>query len=133
MNANIRPVLDLAYLYNETLFRSSSYPVQMWIAEGCDLEKDILPTLKEVIDRRHKGRFVSKIDNFRYFTNAVYDARERRLAEQRAQERKQAAPPTDIHQRAKMAATTVRKFGIQDAVAKRFLSEYEATHGPVQL
>jgi len=44
-----------------------------WIENGCHLELDILPTIKA----RAQGR---RISNWSYFTNAVFEARDKRLA-----------------------------------------------------
>ncbi len=133
LRTDIRKLLDLAFLYNETLGESSSYEVHAWINDGCDLERDILPTVKAIIERRHKGRIVSKIDNWRYFTNAVRDATERRLAAERVQAKRTpaAADEGSVHRKAQMAARTVRTFGIKDAIAIRFLEAYEREYGPV--
>lgn len=49
---------------------------QTWINSGCDLELDILPALRAKA-ATHKGRRVWSWD---YFTNAVADARVKRLA-----------------------------------------------------
>lgn len=47
-----------------------------WLADGADLELDIIPALKAVA-LRHKGRRVMTWD---YFTNPVAEAKQRRLA-----------------------------------------------------
>jgi DNA-binding Lrp family transcriptional regulator len=47
---------------------------KMWIADGCDLQMDILPTLKAVGQKAH-GR---RIQTWNYFTKAVGDAKRNR-------------------------------------------------------
>jgi hypothetical protein len=47
---------------------------QMWLAEGCDLKMDILPTLKAVGSKAHGKR----IQSWNYFTKAVGDAKRAR-------------------------------------------------------
>lgn len=129
---DLRDLFDLALRYNEELAQSSAYPIHTLLNEGCDLHLDVIPAIKEVIDRRHKGRNVSKISKFLYFEDAVRDWHQRRLSVER-KKAEPARPPGDIHQKAKMAARTVRVFGIQDATAIRFLEGYEREHGEVRL
>jgi len=49
---------------------------QMWMAEGADLQLDILPTLKAVGQKAHGKR----INTWNYFTRAVAEAKATRLA-----------------------------------------------------
>lgn len=53
---------------------TSTVPI-MWLESGCDLERDIIPTL-EAAGRKHHGK---RIRSWDYFTGAVTDARDRRL------------------------------------------------------
>jgi len=46
-----------------------------WIDAGCDLEKDIIPTIREVSNRKP----ANSIGGWHYFTKAVLERRERRL------------------------------------------------------
>jgi hypothetical protein len=47
---------------------------KMWMSEGCDLQMDILPTLKAVGQKAH-GR---RIQSWQYFTKAIGDAKRAR-------------------------------------------------------
>lgn len=48
---------------------------QRWLEHGCDLEKDIIPTIKAVTARRKPGT----IRAWEYFTQAIVDAKTKRL------------------------------------------------------
>lgn len=47
--------------------------VYMWVNDGCDIQKDIVPAMTEAMKRK-KG-----INAFSYFTNMVCAARDKRL------------------------------------------------------
>lgn len=47
---------------------------EMWIREGADLERDILPTVRSVGARQHG----EKIRDWKYFNQAVSNAKARR-------------------------------------------------------
>lgn len=47
-----------------------------WLRSGCDLEADVLPTLKAVAAKKRGG----PPKTWAYFSNAVFEARDRRLA-----------------------------------------------------
>lgn len=49
---------------------------RMWLESGCDLERDVIPTL-EAIGKRDHGK---RIRSWDYFTNAVAQAKAKRLA-----------------------------------------------------
>ncbi len=53
---------------------SLSIPM-MWLDQGCDLERDVLPTLTAISKVRHGKR----LRTWEYFTNAVQEARDKRL------------------------------------------------------
>lgn len=55
-------------------FEAISDPLA-WLDAGCDLEKDIIPTIREVSNRRP----ANSIGGWHYFTKAVLERRERRL------------------------------------------------------
>ena len=48
---------------------------RMWVESGCDIERDIIPTLK-ALGRKHHGK---RIRSWAYFTDAIADARDTRL------------------------------------------------------
>lgn len=49
---------------------------QMWLSNGCDLEADILPTIRALSARQPNG----SIKSWRYFTQAIADAKAARIA-----------------------------------------------------
>lgn len=53
---------------------TSATPI-MWLESGCDLERDVLPTL-EAAGKKHHGK---RIRSWDYFTGAVTEARDRRM------------------------------------------------------
>jgi uncharacterized protein YdaU (DUF1376 family) len=55
-------------------FLSLADPVR-WIENGCDLEMDVVPAIRKAIAAKRTGRIVS----WSYFTEAVLEARDRRL------------------------------------------------------
>ena len=52
-----------------------SFP-RMWLEQGCDLERDVLPTIRSVCSRKH----ARGIRSWKYFHEAVADAKAIRLA-----------------------------------------------------
>jgi hypothetical protein len=48
---------------------------RMWLDQGADLERDVLPALRHVAASKRKG---AKIHSWDYFTAAVANAKERR-------------------------------------------------------
>lgn len=53
---------------------TSTTPI-MWLESGCDLDRDVLPTL-EAAGKKHHGK---RIRSWDYFTGAITEARDRRL------------------------------------------------------
>jgi hypothetical protein len=70
--ADISKVIDLALVYNPMLAAADLSTIRMWVNEGCCIESDILPTLREMMKRK-KG-----ITRFHYFTNPILEARDKR-------------------------------------------------------
>lgn len=73
---DISDIFDLALDYNPMLATADLGTVRMWCKEGCDVNLDILPAMKDVIKRRQNK---AKISTFSYFTNPVLAARDKRL------------------------------------------------------
>lgn len=73
---NIEPILKLLLDYNQALAMRDISTPYIWINSGCDIEQDIMPTIKEILKRRNPAQ--SKIATFSYFTNAVLSARDKR-------------------------------------------------------
>lgn len=48
----------------------------MWLESGCDLERDVIPTL-EALGKKHHGK---RIRSWDYFSNAIVEARDKRKA-----------------------------------------------------
>ncbi len=83
------PKIDLDEVYNKLLVACNGAldnPVncqgllslvapQMWLDQGCDLERDILPAVKAVAKKNHGKR----LRTWNYFTEAVKEARDVRL------------------------------------------------------
>lgn len=72
---NIGAVLDFALAYNPMLAVRDLTTINYWIADGCDIEKDILPTMQKICERK-KG-----ISSFNYFTKAITTARDLRVSQ----------------------------------------------------
>lgn len=70
---DISPIIDLGILYNPSLATADISTIYMWVNEGCDIEKDILPTLKALMAKK-KG-----ITRFHYWTNPIREAKDKRL------------------------------------------------------
>lgn len=62
---------------------------RMWVAQGCDIDKDILPVMKEIMAKK-KG-----LKSYSYFTNAVIVERDKRLIKEKYEAEK---PPIDCDQ-----------------------------------
>lgn len=75
---NISPVIDFALQYNPMLATKDLSTIYTWVNEGCDIELDILPTMKEITERRHKMPNRDKISTFSYFNNPIRAARDKR-------------------------------------------------------
>jgi hypothetical protein len=130
---DLSAVLDLALLYNQALAYKDMGTINMWINEGADVDRDIVPAMKKCIDQHGKRSPGQKIGSFSYFTNEVRRNRDARLLLERHVVPKDAATdPEAIHRLAKMWAKTVRTFGIKDAVCISKLAAYEAQYGRVE-
>ncbi len=75
--ADISAIIDLALLYNPNLAMADLSTPRMWVAEGCAIKTDILPTMQQIMKRKQG------ITAFRYFTNAILEARDKRLVAQK--------------------------------------------------
>jgi hypothetical protein len=71
--ADISKVIDLALAYNPMMATADLSTARMWVNEGCSIELDILPTMKKIMEWK-KG-----VSAFRYFTNPILEARDKRL------------------------------------------------------
>lgn len=127
---SIEPILTLLLDYNPSLAtRDISIPY-VWLNAGCDIEKDILPIIKEIIKRRSPAK--PKISTFSYFTNAVLSARDRRLMPvlnkvEKTQDEQDALRAKNIRWHKDKGLRTT-KVGGQDF---EWLAQYESKHGRV--
>ena len=89
----------------------------MWLEGGCDLERDILPTLRAAAVAR-KGK---QIRTWSYFTNMVAEAKAKRLAGLPAVDVKKSKPPPGLQ-----AAPRHREISASER--ERIALEMEAMH-----
>lgn len=129
---NIGPVIDFALEYNPSLALRDISTIYMWLNEGCEIDKDILPIMREITEKRAKGR-KDKITTFSYFTNSVRAARDKRLIAPIANDKLKVPSPEerDAHRAQnirwhKDRGLTTARVGTQDY---DWLERYEQTHG----
>lgn len=67
-------------------FMALSEPIN-WLNSGCDMDADILPTIRSLSAKRQR------ITSWKFFDAAVFEARDRRLAPPPPVQPRQAAPP----------------------------------------
>ena len=125
---NIEPILTNLLEYNANLAARDISTPYIWINAGCDIEQDILPTIKEIIKRRNPAQ--PKIATFSYFTNAVLSARDKRLLpvlnkKEPTQEEKDTHRANNIRWHKERGITTIN-VGLQDF---DWLETYEQKHG----
>ena len=82
---DLSKVIDLSiqYCHNAMPFMDIQYP-RMWVNEGCSIEHDIIPVMKEVMQKK-KG-----ITCYKYFQNPIYVARDKRLIKEKYEAEKPA-------------------------------------------
>lgn len=81
MTQDISAASSLLLLYNETFAYKDFSPIRMWLNEGCDMEKDIIPAMKDVMARKKDILSVS------YFAPAIYRYKQQRLDTEAAKAR----------------------------------------------
>lgn len=126
---NISPAVDLLLKYNPRFAYTDFSTIRMWLNDGCDMERDIIPALKGCMAKK------ADIKGIGYFTPAVHKARDIRLdTEQVLNTRKSVESDSDaIHIKAKMLAKTIRKFGKKNSEHERWLAGYESEYGRVEI
>jgi hypothetical protein len=122
MESDLTEVYKLAEAYNSMLMFRDTSTCRMWVAEGCDVRKDILPVMKQLMVKNQK------IATFSYFTSAIHRARDERLAREKAEA---PPPPMDDRVKAERIAYITRKLGRRMPTEERWLGDYEAKNGPV--
>lgn len=129
---NISPVIDFALQYNPMLCTRDISTIFAWLNYGCDIELDILPTMKEIIKRRSPNK--TKINSFSYFSNAIYEAFAKRTViadkiKEPSKEEKNAIRAKNVKWH-KVRGLTTTRVGLQDFT---WLESYEKQHGEVIL
>lgn len=125
-------VIDLCLLYNEMAFvRQDFRIIDRWLADGCDMEQDVLPWMREAM-----GKF-KDITALRWFEKGVYRKRDERLAREEVQARlaaKNAPPsPDTVFRQMRHIAFMTRKLGRCMPDDTRRLEAYEKEHGGVEI
>lgn len=123
---DITPVLEVAVGYNPTLAHKDLFTIRTWLRAGFDIDLDIIPAMKRCFDR---GRPISC---FAYFTSAVTEERDRRLAREVAK-RSEAKPGKLTTEGFARGLAWRRKMNL--FVSRRdleWLEAYEAEHGKLQ-
>ena len=128
---NIEPILKVLLDYNPLLATRDISTPYVWLNAGCDMEKDILTTIQEIIKRRNPSQ--PKISTFSYFTNAALSARDKRLSpvlnkKEPTQEERDAIRAKSLRWKKDKGIITAST-GPQDFV---WLAKYEADHGRVE-
>ncbi|WP_020469698.1 hypothetical protein [Zavarzinella formosa] len=123
---DISPAVDLALLYNPKLAYKDIVTIKLWLNDGADMDKDILPTMKQLMGKN------PHIGTFSYFTNAIFEARIKResLEPLKAVEKD---PDFDRRKAVRMAWVRDRCSSIRiPSHEAKWLEEYEAVHGKVK-
>lgn len=124
---SIEAVLKLAFDYNPMLATKDISTVYMWLNAGCDMAKDILPCVREIVS--HRPKWKTQISTFSYFTNAVLSARDKRLAIPKEDKPK---TPVSIESRVKNYAWKRSRNMWLAPSEDKALCDYEQLHGRVE-
>jgi len=127
---SIAPVIDFALTYNPMLATRDLSTIFAWINYGCDIEKDILPTMKEIIKRRPPAK--PKISSFSYFSNAIYESFTKRTVvaektKEKTQEEMDALRAKNLQWKKDRGIMT-SSHGAQDYA---WLEQYKQQHGGI--
>jgi hypothetical protein len=120
---DLTPALDLLTRYRASFDKTAEQFLRRWMAEGADLERDIMPVL------RHWTQKKPDIYSPGFFTEHVTKARLTR----QAGEREPASGPEADARRAKRIAFLTRKLGQRHPTDERWLREYETKNGAVSI
>lgn len=123
--------IDLLLAYNEAVFCTQSFTtIDGWINDGCDLEQDVLPWMREATTK------FKDITSVSWFQKGVYRRKKEREERELVASRvavKNAPPDAETEARkAKMLAKTIRVFNVRRPDQIQWLAEYEAKHGRVE-
>lgn len=124
---DISPAVSLLLDYNAPRFAVKGFSeIRMWIAEGCDLEQDIVPTMKRLMAVNRN------IGGLSYFRKAVCEARDTRKDIEAARSARGSPNHASLDAaRARHLAFLIRKLGKCMPTDERWLASYEQQHGEV--
>lgn len=129
---DISPAIQKLLAYNQAFaMRGDFMKIHEWINAGCDMEKDILPALEQMMSRK------KDINSVAYFSPAVFNRRDNRIALENAK-RSNSIPVNSEAVKAKgLKWKLERQFGGYDGYLsepeKKFLSKYEQQHGRIEI
>lgn len=110
----MQPIIEALTAYRPHFATADYSPAAQWIAEGCDIERDILPTIEHWTQRK------PDIYSVGFFTKYVREAKQQR---EQAEKR--------VHRQAVRIAFLTRKLGRVMPTDTRWLEAYETRYGPV--
>lgn len=114
-------------LLPQLAWRNSS-AIHGWLEAGADAEKDIIPVIERLAAKN------PTIGGFKYFTNAILKAKEEREQAARIIAKiESGVPQASDEVKARNIATCIRKFSRTMPQEERWLKEYEAKFGAVQI
>lgn len=119
---SIQTVIDLAIDYNPMLATRDISTVYCWLNEGCDIDQDIMPTLKQIMGRK------LGVSTFKYFSNAVREAKDKRLIRAKTEAEQRSRPPEHYM---KIYAWKRDRGMTLTTSQEEELRAYEAIHGAV--
>lgn len=81
---DLTPISNLAMAYAGNAYGIQKFKdvhtPRMWLNEGCDMQKDILPVMDRIM------RFNGLVKSYAYFTHDIHAARDLRLAKEKAEQ-----------------------------------------------
>lgn len=127
---DLRPIYDTLCNYDLRFATKELHVPRMWVAEGFDVLLDCMPTIERILAWSKRKGIV--IGGYEYFTDAIRKDRDARLA---APAPKPAQAEVDARKAKSIAWARdkgIKCVGIGPAEF-RWLAEYEAAHGPVDM
>lgn len=128
MTYDLSPITDLVIRRCPKLAMSGNfYAPRSWLESGCDTDKDILPVMNRLLDSN------LNVSSFNYFTKAIMEAKDRRLAADKLHEAKRAREGSDEEAEYMKRLAWLRKYSPGNYTRfKHDLEAYEQQHGKVQ-
>lgn len=118
---DITPISSLLTRYRASFAQANYAPVRQWLADGADMDRDILPVLLHWTAKK------PDIYSLGFFTPYVRQARVAREAAQKPV----AIGPDAERRRAERVAFLTRKLSQRHPTEERWLEAWEAKHGAV--